>query len=216
MTEIQIRQAIMQVCQRLYQRNLLAASDGNVSYRISEQYVIFTPSGRQKAFIEPGDLAVVDMQGEIFSGLPSGERHMHLEIYRKCPKARAVIHAHPPHAVAWSLARPDWKELPADRLSEIILGVGRIPFVPYARPTTEDMGEALTSYLPDHRVLVLNRHGVVSWGEDLEEALNGVERVEHASQVLWLAETLGGSTPLPSHEVEILKDMRKDAGERLL
>lgn len=216
MTEIELRGQMIEVCRRLYARNMLAAADGNVSVRLNADYILITPSGRPKAFIEPGDLAVVRLDGQVFSGKPSGERDMHLEIYRSCALAKAVVHAHPPHAIAWSLARPRDKELPNDRISEMILGVGRVPIVDYQRPGTADMGHALRPYLPECRALVLARHGAVTWGEDLEEAMNGMERIEHSSQILTIAETLGGATPLPADEIRALSEMRRKGGERLL
>lgn len=216
MTEIETRLQIVEVCRRLYNRNMLAAADGNVSVRIQGDFVLMTPSGRQKAFIDPSEIAVLTSQGEIVSGTPSGERMMHLEIYRLCRQAKAVVHAHPPHAIAWSLARPQLEELPSEHMSEVILATGGIPIVPYARPTTEAMGTALHKYLPQHRALILGRHGAVAWGEDLEEALNGLERIEHSAQILWLAEQLGGSQPLPKEEVAVLHEMRQKFGERLL
>jgi L-fuculose-phosphate aldolase len=216
MTEIQIRQQMVDICRRLYSRNMLAAADGNISFRLRDKYVLFTPSGKQKAFIEPGDIAVASTDGQVFSGAPSGEKLMHLEIYRLCRSAKAIIHAHPPHAVAWSLARPDLKELPNDHLSETILGAGNIPIVPYARPTTDEMGIKLRPFLPQNRAMILSRHGAVCWGEDLEEALNGIERIEHSAQILWLAEQLGGSKPMPKEEVHFLEQMRSTMGDKLL
>lgn len=215
-TESRMRTEIVQTCQRLYARNMLAASDGNVSFRIRDELILFTPSGRQKGFIEESDLAVMNLSGSTLSGQPSGEQAMHLFIYRQCPKARAVIHAHPPHAIAFTLARPDLTELPCEAFSEVILGCGSLPIVPYARPTTVAMGEVLGSYLPSHRALILSRHGAVCWGETLEEALNGMERLEHAAYILWLAESLGGAKPLPAAEIEVLRTMRRQFGERLL
>lgn len=214
--EASIRLEIVQACRRLYQRNMLAAADGNISFRLTNGRILITPSGRPKAFIEPNELAVMNLEGQVLEGKPSSERCMHLEIYRLCPEARAVIHAHPPHAVAWSLARPELGELPSEHLSEVILGAGRIPFVPYARPTTAVMGEVLRPYLPKCRAMILSRHGAVCWGETLEESLNGMERVEHSAQILWLAETLGGSKPLPKDEVNVLRAMRAEFGDRLL
>ena len=216
MTEIETRQKMVEVCRRLYGRNMLAAADGNVSFRLRDNYVLFTPSGQQKAFIDPGEIAVATADGNVFSGNPSGERLMHLEIYRLCRDAKAIIHAHPPHAIAWSLARPELKELPNDHLSETILGAGSIPIVPYARPTTDKMGSALREYLPQHRAMILSRHGAVCWGEDLEEALNGIERIEHSAQILAIAHQLGGSKAMPKDEVIALEEMRKKMGERLL
>lgn len=141
---------------------------------------------------------------------------MHLEIYRLCRKAKAIVHAHPVYATAWSLARPEWTELPSDLLSETILGVGRVPIVPYARPGSEDMGMKLRPFLPECRALILSRHGAVAWGEDLEEAMNGLERIEHSAETLYLAEQLGGAKPLPSAEIDALKEIRKKFGDRSL
>lgn len=216
MTEIEIRQTMLEMAKRLYDRNMLAAADGNISVRLNDNFLLFTPTGRQKAFIDPAEIAVTQFDGEIFSGLPSGERAMHLEIYRLCRDAKAIIHAHPVHAVAWSVARPEMAELPNNLLSETILGLGRVPIVPYARPGTEDMGVKLRAFLPECRALILSRHGVVAWGENLEEAMNGIERIEHSAQTLFLAEQLGGAKPLPAVEIEALKEIRNKMGDRSL
>lgn len=216
MLESEIREKIVSVGERLYARNMLAAADGNISFRLSNERILITPSGASKAFISPEQIAVIDIEGNIRDGKPSAERDMHLAIYRQCPHARAVVHAHPPHAIAWSLARPDLSELPCDSLGEVILGAGQIPLVPYARPTTTSMGDSLRPYLPKSRALILGRHGAVCWGESLDEALNGMERVEHSSQILWLAEQLGGAKVLPREEIEALKAMRRQMGDKLL
>jgi L-fuculose-phosphate aldolase len=216
MTREEAGEQILEACRRLYARNMLAAADGNVSVRLSDDEILITPSGRPKGFISARDLAVIALDGRVVSGKPSMEREMHLAIYRRCPAAVSVVHAHPPHAIAWSLAKPSLKELPTEHLGEVILGTGGIPIVPYARPTTEAMGSSLEEFLPKSRAMILARHGAVCWGEDLTEAMNGMERVEHSAQILWLAEQLGGSKPLPSEEVDILRAMRAQMGDRLL
>jgi L-fuculose-phosphate aldolase len=142
---------------------------------------------------------------------------MHLEVYRQRPEAQCVVHAHPPTAIAWSIAHPTLTELPSDCLSEIILAVGRIPIVPYARPGSPEMGTALLPELQSaQRVMILSRHGALSWGETMEEAYGGMERIEHSAQILKLAHELGGITPLPSKEVKILREMRLKMGGRSL
>lgn len=216
MLEADHRKQIVEAAQRLYARNMLAAADGNISFRLNDSRILITPSGVSKAFIQTDQLAVIDLEGQILEGKPSGERDMHLAIYRECPQAKAVVHAHPVFAIAWSLAKPDLTELPNEHLGEVILGAGRIPFVPYARPGTVDMGTQLKPFLPKCRAMILSRHGAVCWGEDLNEAMNGMERVEHSAQILFLAEQLGGATKLPSAEVQALREMRVKMGERLL
>lgn len=207
---------IAEICRRLHARNLLAAADGNVSFRISDEEILFTPTGVNKAQLKNEDLAVVNLAGKVLKGKPSGERLMHLEVYRKCKKAKAIVHAHPPTAIAFTVAQPQLKELPAEALSELILAVGAVPIAPFARPGTLDMGTVLHPFLPHRRVILLARHGAISWGEDLEEAYNGMERLEHISQILKSAHDLGGITLLPPEEVAALRALRAEMGERSL
>jgi len=212
----QICEDIITVARRLHQKNMLAAADGNISWRINEDVILITPSGVSKAFMQPEDMALVSLDNCILSGKPSSERLMHLEIYRECPQARAVVHAHPPTAIAWSIARPDLACLPSHALSEVILSCGDIPFVPYARPGSQAMGENLISFLPRHRALILARHGALAWGESLEEAWKGMERIEHSAEILWKAVTLGGLTFLPDDEISALRTLRQRIGDHLL
>lgn len=209
-------QKIIEICRRLHQRNMLSAADGNISYRISDQEILITPSGIAKGFMDESEMAVINLDGKVLKGNPSGERLMHLEIYRQCQKAKAVVHAHPVTAIAWSIAKPDLKKLPSDCLSEVILATGDIPFADYARPGTADMGKVLTSFLPKHRALILRRHGAVTWGEDLEEAYRGMERIENSAQILAAAQQLGGLTPLPAEEIKYLYELREKLGDTLL
>ncbi|MDZ4677723.1 MAG: class II aldolase/adducin family protein [Oligoflexia bacterium] len=216
MIEHNIAQKIVEVCQRLHAKNMLAAADGNVSYRVNDEQIYITPTGINKAFMKISDIAVIDIRNRVLSGKPSGERLMHLEVFKQCPKAKCVVHAHPPHAIAWSVAHPQLQELPSECLSEVILAVGKIPFVTYARPGTQEMGENLKPFLPQYRTMILARHGALSWGESINEAYNGMERLEHSAQILQIAHTLGGLTNLSQEEVQALKEMRRQIGEKTL
>jgi L-fuculose-phosphate aldolase len=211
-----ILQDICSSSRRLYARNLLAGGDGNLSWRFPDGRIVMTPSGVSKQGLRPQDLAWLSTEGEVLQGRPSSERLMHLMIYRTCPEARCVVHAHPPTAIAWTLARPEWSELPAGAMPEVILSAGRIPIIPYARPGIPALGEGLISFLPAHRLLVLARHGGLAWGESLEEACNGMERLEHICQILKTAEDLGGFTELPDEEKQALMARRAAMGPRLL
>ncbi|MBC7370807.1 MAG: class II aldolase/adducin family protein [Bdellovibrionaceae bacterium] len=216
MTIDQISLQIVEVARRLHARNMLAAADGNISYRISDAEILITPSGIAKGFMRPEEMAVITLDNKILSGKPSSERLMHLAIYKKCPEAKAVIHAHPPTAIAWSIARPELTELPSECLSEVILATGSIPFIPYARPGTLDMGTQLERFLPKHRAMILSRHGAIAWGPDMDEAYRGMERIEHSALILAKAVQLGGITNLPADEVRALKQMRHEMGDTLL
>ncbi|MBF2054412.1 MAG: class II aldolase/adducin family protein [Candidatus Sericytochromatia bacterium] len=208
-------QELIAAAQQLYQKNLLAAADGNLSYRHSEQEILITPSGLSKAHLQAEDMAIISPDNHILQGTPSSERLMHLAIYKQTP-AKAVVHAHPPHAIALSLARPHWQALPIDSLPEVILAAGSVPIVPYARPGSIEMGEVLTPFLPHCRLMILARHGAVCWGDSLAEATQGIERLEQICQILYLSESLGGARPLPSEEIDALKALRQKIGDRII
>ena len=208
--------ALLDACRRLHAGGLLAASDGNLSVRLPNGLLAMTPSGVPKAKVELRDLAYLRLDGEVLSGRPSSERAMHLAIYRAVPQARAIVHAHPPTAIAWSLARPKLRELPSDGLPEVILAAGRIPIVPMALPGTEDMGTNLIPFLPEHRLLILARHGGLCWGEHLDEAAGGLERLEQVATILWKAEALGGAKPLSTEELQELRALRSKIGPKII
>ena len=209
-------QEIVCASQALHAHGFLAACDANLSCRLSDNMILITPSGVPKRSLRAKDMLLMDLNGQAQRGRPSSEKLLHLEIYQRCPEARFVIHAHPPVAIAWSIARPKLKFLPGECLSELILAAGAVPFVPYARPGTEGMAENIRPFMPQYRALILSRHGAVTWGESLTEALNGMERLEHTAIVLKYAIELGGLSSLPPKEVAALKALRKRLGPRLL
>jgi L-fuculose-phosphate aldolase len=206
---------VCDVCRRLHGRNLLAAGDGNVSVRLADGRLAMTPSGVSKARLKPGDMTFLGSDGALLAGRPSSERLMHLAIYRLCSEARCVVHAHPPTAIAWTVARPELTELPSEGLPELILAAGRIPVVPYAQSGTDALGKALEPFLPAHRLLILARHGAVCWGEDLEEAYLGIERLEHVAQILKVAVELGGISAMETEALSALHAARQKLGPRI-
>ena len=207
---------LVECCLELHRQRLLAGADGNVSFRLDDERILITPAGVAKRLLKLTDLAVIRLDGSVIDGKPSSEKQLHLEVYRRSPLARAVLHAHPPTAVAWSVAHPEYTELPGECLSELILAAGSIPLVPYARPASLEAAAAVRPYLPAHRALILARHGALTWGESLTEVLNGMERIEHSAQILKAAFELGGLTKLPPDEIAGLRALRAALGERLL
>ncbi len=207
---------LIDACRRLHAAGLLAAADGNLSLRLGDGRIAITPSGVPKASLRPEDLAFLTLDGAVISGRPSTERLMHLAVYRAVPEAKAVVHAHPITAIAWSIARPELEELPSDALPEVILAAGRIPIVPMATPGTEEMGTHLLPFLPAHRLMVLARHGGLCWGESLQEAAGGIERLEQVAKILLAAEQLGGAKPLPEAELAGLRELRTTIGPRII
>lgn len=209
-------QSVVDACRRLHGQGLLAAADGNLSVRLPDGRIAITPRGVPKAEVHLQDFAYLTTEGVVLQGQPSSERLMHLAIYRAVPEAKAVVHAHPITAIAWSLARPEWKELPSDALPEVILAAGRIPIVPMATPGTEEMGTQLLPFLPDHRLMILARHGGLAWGESVIEAAGAMERLEQVAKILLAAEQLGGAVPLPERDLAALRKLRRSLGPNII
>jgi len=215
-SERQIREKIIQTATMLHHKNMLAACDGNISYRYDDNTILITPSGKPKFLLVEEDIAVVDMNGKVIKGKPSSEMLMHLEVYKMRADARAVIHAHPPTAVAYSIAHPAAEEIPGKSFSELILAVGKLPIVPFQMPGSLEMGTALHPFIKNYKVMVLARHGALSFGEDLIEAYNGMERLEHSCNILLKAKSFGAVTELDEQTIDELYAMRKKIGDKTL
>lgn len=215
-SEQQIREQIIETATMLHHKNMLAACDGNISYRCDDGAILITPSGKPKFLLGADDIALIDIDGNVIKGKPSSEMLMHLEVYKMRADAKAVIHAHPPTAVAYSIAHPDAEVIPGKSFSELILAVGKLPIVPFQMPGSPQMGAALRPYIEDSKVMVLARHGAISFGEDLIEAYNGMERLEHSCEILLKAECFGAVTELDEQAIEELHAMREKIGDKTL
>ena len=189
-------------CKKLYEKNLIAGCDGNVSEK-KENQIFITPANINKSKLQEEDLCLIDLYGNPLKGQASTEKHMHLSIYKYQKKAQAIVHAHPPFAIALSLAKPNWKKLPP-ALPEIIIALGEVPFVPYVCPGTKELGEALKHFIQKSKALILSHHGAVVWGESLEEAFLIMEQLEHSCKILCASEAIGKTTLLPKKEIEKL------------
>jgi len=211
-----IREEIIKTATMLHHKNMLAACDGNISYRCDDTTILITPSGKPKFLLEEKEIAVIDINGKVIRGEPSSEMLMHLEVYKMRADAKAVIHAHPPTAIAYSIAHPDAEEIPGKSFSELILAVGKLPIVPFQIPGSPEMAVALQPYIKTSKVMVLARHGALSFGEDLIEAYNGMERLEHSCEILLKAKGFGDVTELDDQTIDRLYSIRKKLGDKTL
>lgn len=200
-----LREDIVRHCRLLHQRGYLAANDGNVSVRLDAKRLLVTPSGVHKGFLEPDDLVVVDLQGNKLSGKgqPTGELSLHLRALAQRPDMSAVVHAHPPVAIAMSLTKKRLDGI----LPEVTLSLGKLQVVPYARPLSTQLARNAAHALRDFNAVILERHGTVALGRSVAEAYGMTERVEHAAQVLWSAYAVSTPRPVPAKEHRALLRM---------
>ena len=205
------RQQVVAVCRLMHQKNLIAATDGNVSVRLGPGRVLATPSGIHKGLIKPENLIVTDMQGRVLAGrgTPTSEMALHLAVYEVRPDVNAVIHAHPPVATAFSIAG-----IALDQcvIPEVVFTLGSIPTTEYATPTTPETADAVRRMVRKCDALLLDRHGTVTVGDDVMRAYYKLEKVEHAAHVTLTARQLGQVRTLPPEEVEKLMGIRERFG----
>ncbi len=212
-TEFALREEIVRIGKLMHQKNFVAAADGNLSARLDSQRVLVTPSGFSKGFLNADQLIVVDLDGnKVGANLgparelsPSSEIRLHLECYRQRSDVRAVIHAHPPYAIACTLAG---LSLAKCTLPEVVYDLGTIPTAPYATPASPEGPLMIRELIPQYDAIMLDRHGSLTVGKDLWEAYMRLERVEHSAQVTLAANSIQPIQPLADTAIRKLASLR--------
>jgi len=178
----------------------VANHDGNVTARLGPGRFLSTPTATSKGAVTPEMLIVVDSMGEVIQGTRKAfsELKFHLAAYRLRPDIACCIHAHPPTATGFAVARRSFG--PAF-MAEPVVSIGReVPLVDFGMPGDLDLDEFGRA-----DVLLLANHGVLAVGPDLETALLRIELVEHMARIALVAHQLGGPVALPESLVASLQ-----------
>ncbi|MCB9831400.1 MAG: class II aldolase/adducin family protein [Planctomycetes bacterium] len=206
-TIARLKREIVAACHRMYAQHFIVATDGNVSVRIAEDELMITRSGICKGEMTEADVITVDFEGRVLEGdgRPSSETFMHIAAYEERPDIAAIVHAHPPTAVAFTIAGVSLAQCV---IPEVVLTMGTVPTVPYTTPTTKDVPLAVRAVIRHADALMLERHGAVCVGLSPKDAFFKLEKLEHAAHVTWLAQQLGQVQLLPPDEVRRLLALR--------
>lgn len=182
-TEDEGRRLLVDIGRRMYDKDFVAANDGNISLKIADDVILTTPTGVSKGYMTEEMMVKMNLQGEVLSGKyrPSSEVKMHLRIYQENSQAGAVCHAHPPVSTAYAIAG-----MPLDQAiyPEAVVNLGVVPCVHYEAPGSQGIPDSIAPYCCDHNAILLGNHGVVSWGKDLLEAWYRLESTEHYAMIL--------------------------------
>jgi L-fuculose-phosphate aldolase len=212
--EAVLREEMVRVCRLMWEKGWVAASDGNASIRLGQDRLLVTPSGMSKGFFAASDVLVTNLQGEPVVSqyarskrVPTSEIALHLEVYRQRADVRAVLHAHPPLTIAFTIAGVSLAQCV---LPEVVVNLGSIPTTAYATPSTAEGAEVIRELIHDHDALILDRHGTVTVGATLFDAYMKLEKVEHLAQVTLAARQLGRVGLLPPDQVRKLIEMRRE------
>ncbi|MGA2887517.1 MAG: class II aldolase/adducin family protein [Terracidiphilus sp.] len=171
-----LRAEIIRVGRKLWERQYVDGNGGNISVRLGSRYVLCTPTLLSKGDLEPADICLSDLDGNILAGdrARTSELLLHLEIYKANAKARAVVHCHPPYATAFAVTGT---VPPNGLIPEYEVFIGPAAVAPYETPGTQAFAETVLPFVQNHNTILLTNHGIVCWSDT----------VTHAE---WLAEIL--------------------------
>ena len=207
-----LRQRVLDACLVMVRQGLVTGTSGNISARDpGADWVAVTPSGVPYDGMTPEDICIIDLLGRPIDGRhrPSSETPMHTLIYRELPGVLGVVHTHSPYALAFAVVgRP----IPPVCIEAIVSGTG-IPVAQYALPSTEDIGRsALAALGSHHKAVLLQNHGVLTIGKDVEEAMALACKVEEAARVYHLALAVGEPVVLSDEQLREIAGLRRKKG----
>lgn len=212
-SDAEAKKLIVEIGRRMYMKNFVAANDGNISCKIDNETIWTTPTGVSKGFMSEDEMVKMRLDGTILeqgSRAPSSEVKMHLRIYNERNDVMAVCHAHPPISTSFAIAG---MALNQAIYPEAIVNLGIVPCVHYEKPGSEQLPDAIASYVRDYNALLLANHGAVTWGTSLMEAWYRLESVEHyATVIMYSINFLGKANVLSCDQINELIQIRRKMG----
>ncbi|HOJ65822.1 MAG TPA: class II aldolase/adducin family protein [Paludibacteraceae bacterium] len=189
------------IIKRIYKSGMTTTSGGNISIRDQNGDIWITPSGVDKGSLTFNDIMCVKKDGTVIGPhKPSSEFPFHKAIYETRPELTAIIHAHPPALVAFSIAHkvPDTKIVP--QAHNIC---GEIGFAPYGTPGSDDLGKKIANEFRNtqYKAVIMENHGVVLGGMDLMDAYQRFETLEFCCRTIVNASRLGEVNYLSDEQV---------------
>ena len=195
---------IVEFISRVYRRGLTTTSGGNLSIRGPDGALWITPGSIDKGELKPSDVVGVARDGSVCGPhKPSLELPFHQAIYAARPDAHAVIHAHAPALVTFSIGRqvPDTRIIPNAR------GVcGPVGYARYALPGSRELADNIAETLSrGHDIAIMENHSVVCVGDSLREAYMRLETLDLCGRIILDAGKLGTVFTLTDRQLELAR-----------
>ncbi len=187
-----LREEVAEVARQMISSGLVTGTSGNVSARTPKGDVLITPSGLDYESMEPEDIVLVNVEGELLDGSlkPSTETPMHTGIYRARVQVGAVVHTHSRYAT--TLACLGWEIPPVHYMLATLSGDGRIPLAPYTTYGTEELAGYAAEALGESRnACLLQNHGTITVGESAGEAFSRTVVLEEMAEIYYRARLAG-------------------------
>ena len=197
---------LVMIMDRIYRYGMTTTSGGNLSIKDDNGDIWITPSGIDKGNLTRGDMCQVKPDGTVIGPhKPSVELPFHSKIYQIRPDLRAVLHAHPPTLVAFSLARiiPNTALIP--NASEIC---GKVSMAKYDVPGSAKLGENIAEeFAKGYNTILMENHGVVCGATDLFRAFMSFETLDFCGRLEIDAKKIGVPRNLTEDEINIDKSI---------
>lgn len=199
------RDQLVAIMNRIYHNDMTTLSGGNLSIKDDDGAVWITPSGIDKGRLTAADIMCVRANGRITGPhRPSMEYPFHRQIYTLRPDFKAIVHAHPPALIAFSIVRqtPNTQLIP-----RVHQTCGDVGYASYARPGSEELGQNIAdTFAKGHHVVMLENHGAAAGGATLFAAFARLEALDFFARTLIRARALG--------EIQTLPEAAREAAER--
>lgn len=195
------KELIVKIITRIYKTGMTTTSGGNISVIDDNGDIWISPSAVDKGRLSEADICCIQHDGTIHGRhKPSSEFPFHKAIYAARPDLKAIIHAHPPALVSFSIIRsiPNTRVLPqAHRIC------GPVGYAPYGLPGSEELGRIIANTFTnsDYKAIIMENHGTVLGGSDLLDAYQRFETLELCAQTIINAKAIGAPRYLSEDEL---------------
>ena len=195
---------LVMIMDRIYSNGMTTMSGGNISIRDEEGDVWITPSGIDKGTLSRGDICQIKPDGTVIGKhKPSVELPFHQKVYQTRPDMRAVVHAHPPALVSYSLAR---KAPLTDIIAPPHIVIGKVGIAKYEVPGSEKLGRNIAKiFAQGCNAVIMENHGVVACGEDVFTAFARFETLEYCAALNLQSHKLGTPVSLTAQQIAFAK-----------
>jgi L-fuculose-phosphate aldolase len=209
---VAIKRHMVDIGRRIWEKDYVDGNGGNITVRVGDNLVLCTPTLISKGFMKTEDICLVDMDGNQLAGTlkRTSEVLTHIGIMKRQPKAKSCVHAHPPHATAFAVASVT---PPTCMIPEAEVFLGQIGFAPYQTPGTPENSDTVGEIGVDHQSIIMQNHGVICWGKDVEDAYWKMENTDAYCKTIWIASQLGnGLHTFGKEKLKDLMDIRQKLG----
>ncbi len=179
--ELKLRREIISLGNRLVESNLVQGTWGNISVRLDEDYMLCTPSGMDYSTINEYDIVRVNISTLEYEGAvkPTGEKSFHAALLAAHPDVSCIIHSHPSNCSVFAAAHK--QIIPFDLESAALLG-GEIRLAEYGLPSSKRLSDNVVSAIRENRACVMENHGMVVCGTDMEDAFAKCRAAEKSAE----------------------------------